>query len=206
MCNQMPSPAAVLVTVTWFCMCMLHMLCQMASNERVEFIGEAGVFPSLLPDNAPSGAGEMLPPTPRQPGNKHAQSGWQGEIGWDGNWEMSGADIIPTKTTRLNTCQRVKITATERAWSWELKKILHKFTHSNGQVEGKEFKVTLMEVRSKVININVNALMLTGVWSLATEFICCWVWLDWKPAEGMKRRVQVCHSWHAVPIVSCGRR
>lgn len=48
-------------------MCFLHMLCQMAENEGVEFAGEAGVFPSLLPDNAPSGAGKLLPSTPCQP-------------------------------------------------------------------------------------------------------------------------------------------
>lgn len=46
-----------------------HMLCQMAENEGVEFVGEAGVFPSLLPDNAPSGAGELLPACHRLPAN-----------------------------------------------------------------------------------------------------------------------------------------
>lgn len=51
------------------------MLCQMAENEGVEFSGEAGVFPSLLPDNAPSGAWELLPLTPCQSGNKHVQIG-----------------------------------------------------------------------------------------------------------------------------------
>lgn len=39
-------------------MCCLHMLCQVAENEGVELAGEAGVFPSLLPDNAPSGVGK----------------------------------------------------------------------------------------------------------------------------------------------------
>lgn len=69
-----PSPAAVLVMVTWARMCLLHMLCQMAENKRVELAGEAGVFHSLLPDNAPSGVGELLPPlTPCQTGNKHSQ-------------------------------------------------------------------------------------------------------------------------------------
>lgn len=63
-CTCMPVPTAVLVTVTWFCMCILHMLCQMAENEGVEFAGEAGVFPSLLPDNTPSGVGELLPRLP----------------------------------------------------------------------------------------------------------------------------------------------
>lgn len=74
-------------------MCILHMLCQMAENEGVEFAREAGVFPSLLPDNAPSGAGELLPQTPCQPGNKHSQRGRQGKMGW----EMSRADIILAK-------------------------------------------------------------------------------------------------------------
>lgn len=49
-------PLAVLVMVTWFCVRFLHMLCQMAENEGEGLAGEAGVFPSLLPDNAPSAA------------------------------------------------------------------------------------------------------------------------------------------------------
>lgn len=83
-CYRVSLPTAVLVTVTWFCMCVLHMLCQTAENEGVEFDGEAGVFPSLLPDNAPSGAGERLPSTPCQPGNKHTQrlTGKNG-MGWE---------------------------------------------------------------------------------------------------------------------------
>lgn len=78
-------PTAVLVTVTWFRMCLLHMLCQTAENEGVELGREAGVFPSLLPDYAPSGAGELLPSTPCQPGNEHA---WT-PTGNDGRgWEL----------------------------------------------------------------------------------------------------------------------
>lgn len=109
--NRMPPPAAVLVTVTWFCVCLLHMLCQMAENEGVELAGEAGVFHSLLPDNAPSGVGELLPPlTPCQPGNKHSQRGWQGKMGWGGNWGTSGTHIILAETTRLKLVLRPKIT------------------------------------------------------------------------------------------------
>lgn len=127
-CNWMPPTTAVLVTVTCFRMCIMHMLCQMAENEGVAFAGEAGVFPSLLPDNAPSGAGELLPLTPCQLGNKQAQRVWQGKMGWDGNWGASGADIIPAKTRltlRLRKC---------RARSWNFN-ISHGST-SQGQMWG----------------------------------------------------------------------
>lgn len=61
------------------------MLCQMAENEGVELAGEAGVFPSLLPDNAPSGAWELLPPTPCQPGEQTLAGRLTGKnrMGWE---------------------------------------------------------------------------------------------------------------------------
>lgn len=59
------------------------MLCQMAENEGVEFAGEAGVFPSLLPDNAPSGDGKRLPSTPCQPRETNTRRGADREK-WDG--------------------------------------------------------------------------------------------------------------------------
>lgn len=76
----------------------------MAENEGVEFAGEAGVFPSLLPDNAPSGAVEMLPQIPCQPEgtNTCGAADW-GKMGWDGNWGMSGAVIILAKNTKVKT-------------------------------------------------------------------------------------------------------
>lgn len=63
----------------------LHMLCQMAENEGVA--GEAGVFHSLLPDNAPSGVGERLPPslTSCQLGTNREDN----KEKWDGmGWEL----------------------------------------------------------------------------------------------------------------------
>lgn len=56
-----------------------------------------------------------LPPlTPRQPGNKHSQRGWQGKMGWDGTSEMSGVDIIFTRTIRVKTCIKTWVQTT---WS-----------------------------------------------------------------------------------------
>lgn len=73
----------------------------MAENEGVALAGEAGVFHSLLPDKAPSGVGERLPPplTSCQPGTntfrEDDKKKWDG-LGIGG---MSWADIILAKTT-----------------------------------------------------------------------------------------------------------
>lgn len=146
----MPSPTAVLVTVTWFCMCILHMLCQTAENEGVEFSGEAGVFPSLLPDNAPSGAWEPLPPTPCQSGNKHAQLGWQGKMGSDRNWGMREADIILSKTRLKLVRRKQRVPEAET---------LRFHTDPRGVKVTYEAKVqsNFMEVKARNININANS-------------------------------------------------
>lgn len=84
------------------------MLCQMAENEGVALAGEAGVFHSLLPDNAPSGVGERLPPplTSCQPGTntfgENDKEKWDG-LGIGG---MNCADIVPAKTTRFRLVLR----------------------------------------------------------------------------------------------------
>lgn len=67
----------------------------MAENEGVELVGEAGVFPSLLSDNAPSGTGEVLPAPDSVPtGEQTLQERLTGKT-WDGmgigrneNWRI----------------------------------------------------------------------------------------------------------------------
>lgn len=70
----------------------------MGENEGGKFDGEAGVIPSLLPDNAPSGERVLLPLTLCQcfteADRKKMEEG--------GNWRIGGANIILVKTTGSN--------------------------------------------------------------------------------------------------------
>ena len=69
------------------------MLCQMAENEGVALAGEAGVFPSLLPDNTPSGAGELLqPPLTSLPAGGGGGGGGEGQTlaGRGKKWARTG--------------------------------------------------------------------------------------------------------------------
>lgn len=86
------------------------MLCQMAENEGVELAGEAGVFPSLLPDNAPSGAGELLPPTPCQSGEQTLAERLTGKngVGWELGNELGR--YHPRQNNKVKTCVEAKTT------------------------------------------------------------------------------------------------
>lgn len=83
------------------------MLCQMAENERVELAGEAGVFPSLLPDNAPSGTGDSC--RHRLPANWGEQTlaveadreKWDGAGDWENEW---GRYYPSQKHNKVESC------------------------------------------------------------------------------------------------------
>lgn len=151
--------AAVLVTVTCLCMCFLHMLCQMAENEGVALAGEAGVFPSLLPDNTPSGAGELLPPPltslPAGGGGGTNARRKGKKMGWDwGLGEKQARQISSSpRQRRRNSCRdRVRVKGGgKRAWSWDFK-IFTQIYGARSDMR-REFKESLWGPREEILKL-----------------------------------------------------
>lgn len=86
------------------------MLCQMAENEGVEFAGEAGVFHSLLSDNAPSGAGGAAATDSLPTGEQTLAARLKGRNGM--GWELGNErgrykeKIIPRRREPEEWCSR----------------------------------------------------------------------------------------------------
>lgn len=116
----------------------------MAENEGLEFAGEAGVFPSLLPDNAPSGAGELLATDSLPTGEQTLAERLTGKNGM--GWELGsgrGGRHYARQNNKVKTCVeggKHQRAGRERAPGSSDFKISRRFPHF--EVRYEEFKAT----------------------------------------------------------------